>query len=93
MYEPLRDLVDVLHKTNPHVCILVGPFLDASHPLLESGEVVLESTFEDMFTQQMEDLSKSLKDKHVNTQVVLVSSPREAHHYPIYPSPPYDISK
>jgi len=87
LFEPLKDLISVIKGTQPDVCILVGPFLDASHPLIDSGEVVLEDTFENMFNKQMEELSSSLD--WLKTQVILVSSFKEAHHHPVYPSPAY----
>lgn len=40
-YEPLEDLLRSILKTKPDVVILIGPFVDISHPLLENGDVVL----------------------------------------------------
>jgi len=41
-YEPLEDLLGRVLKEKPDVCILVGPFVDSSHPILASGDVTLD---------------------------------------------------
>lgn len=46
-YEPLEELMRRVLGTKPDVVILVGPFVDISQPLLESGDIVLEDMDED----------------------------------------------
>ena len=36
-YQPLEDLLRIALKSKPDVLILVGPFVDISHPQLSSG--------------------------------------------------------
>uniref|UniRef100_A0A8C0G4J1 DNA polymerase alpha subunit B n=1 Tax=Chelonoidis abingdonii TaxID=106734 RepID=A0A8C0G4J1_CHEAB len=34
-YDPMLDLIDIINKDKPDVCILFGPFLDAKHEQVE----------------------------------------------------------
>lgn len=40
-YEPLTALLEHMLKTKPDVVILIGPFVDISQPLLQSGQMTL----------------------------------------------------
>ncbi|NXF27671.1 DPOA2 polymerase, partial [Rhodinocichla rosea] len=46
-FEPLSDLLDVVARDKPDVCILFGPFLDAKHEQVESCQLL--SPFSDVF--------------------------------------------
>lgn len=50
-YAPLAALLAVCRQRRPDVLVLLGPFVDAEHPLLASGNVDL--TFEDIFEFQV----------------------------------------
>ena len=50
-YAPLAALLAVCRQRKPDVLVLLGPFVDAEHPLLASGNVDL--TFEDIFEFQV----------------------------------------
>lgn len=50
-YEPLAALLTVCRKRRPGVLLLLGPFVDAEHPLLAEGTVDL--TFENIFESQV----------------------------------------
>lgn len=39
LYEPLTDFLTTLRDNPPHVLILLGPFLDASHPLVVGNDL------------------------------------------------------
>lgn len=39
MYQPLRDLLDLVKRDKPHVLILMGPFLDAKSQDLQDGDI------------------------------------------------------
>jgi len=84
-FDPLTDLVEVIKRDAPQICILIGPFLEASHEKVAE----LPVTFEELFVNQMVSLKETLKD--VDTQVLIVSSHKEAHHVPVYPTPPYKV--
>ncbi|GAA5891975.1 hypothetical protein JCM5296_004649 [Sporobolomyces johnsonii] len=38
-YEPLTALLELVQEERPDVLILLGPFIDASHPLIAAGDV------------------------------------------------------
>ena len=46
-YEPLEELLTNVASEKPDVLILVGPFVDASHPLLQQGDATLFTRGED----------------------------------------------
>lgn len=50
-YAPLAALLAVCRQRRPDVLVLLGPFVDAEHPLLAQGTVDL--TFEDIFDSQV----------------------------------------
>ena len=50
-YAPLAALLAVCRQRRPDVLVLLGPFVDAEHPLLAQGTVDL--TFEDIFESQV----------------------------------------
>lgn len=39
LYEPLTDLLTAVRDNPPHVLILLGPFLDANHPLVVGNDL------------------------------------------------------
>ena len=51
-YAPLAALLAVCRQRRPDVLMLLGPFVDAEHPLLAKGTVDL--TFEDIFESQVD---------------------------------------
>ena len=57
-YAPLAALLAVCRQRKPDVLVLLGPFVDAEHPLLASGNVDL--TFEDIFEFQVGVLEQSM---------------------------------
>ena len=50
-YAPLAALLAVCRQRRPDALVLLGPFVDAEHPLLGQGAVDL--TFEDIFESQV----------------------------------------
>jgi hypothetical protein len=46
-YEPLEELLSTVASSKPDVLILMGPFVDASHPLLQEGDATLFSRDDD----------------------------------------------
>ena len=50
-YEPLQELLQTCHDSQPDVLILIGPFVDADHPLVASGSC--EEPFEGIFTSKV----------------------------------------
>lgn len=46
LYQPFTEFVQVVCDTKPDAVILMGPFVDAKHPLIESGDI-------DMFPEEI----------------------------------------
>ncbi|XP_074087201.1 DNA polymerase alpha subunit B [Macrotis lagotis] len=86
-YDPIFDLLTVIERDQPDVCILLGPFLDAKHEQVENCR--LTSSFEDVFKQCVLMIIERTKSSGIH--LVFVPSLRDAHHQPVYPQPPFSI--
>nr|CAG4651909.1 EOG090X07VJ [Triops cancriformis] len=84
-YAPLTDFLSYVVQHQPHVCVLMGPFVDIKNKIIETGD--LDVTYHELFMQLMDKIASTLQG--LKTQVVLVASARDAHHDVIYPTPPY----
>ena len=51
LYEPLQALLEQCKEQLPDVLVLLGPFVDAEHPLVQAG--MLEDSFQDVFAAQV----------------------------------------
>ncbi|XP_005333503.2 DNA polymerase alpha subunit B [Ictidomys tridecemlineatus] len=87
-YEPLLDLITVINRDRPDVCILFGPFLDAKHEQVEN--CLLTSPFEDVFRQCLRTIIEGTRSS--GSHLVFVPSLRDVHHEPVYPQPPFSYS-
>ncbi|XP_060240844.1 DNA polymerase alpha subunit B isoform X1 [Meriones unguiculatus] len=85
-YEPLLDLITVINRDRPDVCILFGPFLDAKHEQVENCH--LTSPFEDVFKQCLRTVIEGTRSSS-GSNLVFVPSLRDVHHEPVYPQPPF----
>ncbi|RUS86560.1 hypothetical protein EGW08_005699 [Elysia chlorotica] len=75
-YSPLSDLIKVINRDKPDCCLLSGDLPD---------------TYEEMFNNQMEEISRATKG--LGCKIIIVSSNRDAHScYSVYPQPPYSLS-
>uniref|UniRef100_A0A8D8YYD0 DNA polymerase alpha subunit B n=2 Tax=Cacopsylla melanoneura TaxID=428564 RepID=A0A8D8YYD0_9HEMI len=83
-YKPLEDLIALTVQQEPDILILIGPLLDANHPLLLNGS--LAETFEDFYIKLIDSIVQPLEK--VKTQVIIVASYREATSPCRYPTPP-----
>ncbi|CAG9834964.1 unnamed protein product [Diabrotica balteata] len=86
-YEPLNELIKYITEHEPHMVVLTGPFLEKTHDSVLNGS--LTQTFDSFFAEVIDVLMSSIQ--HKDTQVVVVSSSKDVHHHPIYPTPPYKI--
>ncbi|XP_014467215.1 PREDICTED: DNA polymerase alpha subunit B isoform X2 [Dinoponera quadriceps] len=85
-YQPLWDLMEKVASDEPHVLVLIGPFLEYTHPEIQDG--LLKNTHQELFEKTLAKIMESVKR---STQVVLVASNRDAYHEPIFPTPQYTI--
>lgn len=57
-FAPLHDLVKQINEMNPHLVILMGPFLDAKNKKIESGN--LDHTYQEEFDIFLQKLQVSI---------------------------------
>lgn len=103
-YHPLQAMLAHAATTQPDVLILLGPFVDATHPMLSTGEAELpnedevsvhHASYEMVFVEKiMRDglqMFFNLEEDGpvIPTNVVLVPSLLDAHHEYVYPQPPF----
>jgi DNA polymerase alpha subunit B len=85
-YEPLKDLISVITKTEPDICILIGPFIESNHKIIQEG---IAETFNDLFEKQMEFLKNAISN--CSTKVLIVPSYKDVHGEFVYPTPPLSM--
>ncbi|CAH8461621.1 unnamed protein product [Schistosoma turkestanicum] len=83
----LLNLLRSVKQSKPHVLILLGPFVDSEHPGIQSYS---ETTYEELFQSRVNSVSEWCS--HLSIKLIVVSSWRELHHDPVYPTPPIDKS-
>ncbi|XP_076166729.1 DNA polymerase alpha subunit B isoform X2 [Ptiloglossa arizonensis] len=86
-YQPLWDLMECVVEDEPNVLILVGPFIEYTHPEIKNG--TLKDTYQDFFDKLLSRVMQCLRG--LSTRVVLVSSNRDAHHDAVFPTPEFEI--
>ncbi|VEN59333.1 unnamed protein product [Callosobruchus maculatus] len=84
-YEPLHDLLKYIEEYRPHVCIMLGPFLDVAHTSVKNGDVL--QSYPSFFEGLVETISNTIQT--TNTKVVIAPSHKDVHHRPVFPTPPY----
>ncbi|XP_066499767.1 DNA polymerase alpha subunit B [Hoplias malabaricus] len=86
-YDPLLDLINIINKDRPDVCILLGPFVDSKHEQIEKGQVT--ETFETIFYRCMDSIVDGTRG--TGCKLVFIPSLRDIHHHYIYPQPPFSL--
>ncbi|NWS78481.1 DPOA2 polymerase, partial [Crotophaga sulcirostris] len=84
-YEPLSDLIAVIARHRPDVCILFGPFVDAKHEEVENCQLL--GSFADVFKLCLKTIIEGTRS--AGSHLVFVPSLRDAHHDYVYPQPPF----
>ncbi|OCT83985.1 polymerase (DNA directed), alpha 2, accessory subunit L homeolog isoform X1 [Xenopus laevis] len=84
-YDALKDLIDIVNRDRPDICILLGPFLDAKHEQIENLQLTV--TFEDVFKRCLKMIIEGTRPS--GCHLVIVPSLRDVHHDPVYPQPPF----
>ncbi|BEI86263.1 hypothetical protein CcaverHIS002_0605500 [Cutaneotrichosporon cavernicola] len=75
LYEPLDALIDVACYERPDVLVMLGPFVDAAHPLIQAGQLSVSPV--ELFREQVAARLARLHDASPATSVVLVPSVRD----------------
>uniref|UniRef100_A0A3Q3VXS9 DNA polymerase alpha subunit B n=1 Tax=Mola mola TaxID=94237 RepID=A0A3Q3VXS9_MOLML len=86
-FDPLLDLMNVIVRDGPDVCLLLGPFVDSKHEQIEKAKVT--ETFEAIFSRCIESIVDGTKS--TGCHLVFVPSQRDIHHQSIYPQPPFTL--
>ncbi|XP_029297834.1 DNA polymerase alpha subunit B [Cottoperca gobio] len=86
-FDPLLDLINVIVRDRPDVCLLLGPFVDSKHEQIEKAQVT--EMFEAIFSRCIESIVDGTKS--VGCRLVFVPSQRDIHHHFIYPQPPFTL--
>uniref|UniRef100_A0A667X4D4 DNA polymerase alpha subunit B n=1 Tax=Myripristis murdjan TaxID=586833 RepID=A0A667X4D4_9TELE len=92
-FDPLLDLISIIVRDRPDVCLLVRSLFLLHHHLSIFKAQVTE-TFEAIFMRCIETIVEGTKS--VGCRLVFVPSHRDIHHHFIYPQPPFtlpDLSK
>ncbi|XP_059811344.1 DNA polymerase alpha subunit B [Hypanus sabinus] len=84
-YDPMMDIIDVINKDQPDVCILLGPFVDSKHEQIENCKLTV--TFQEVFKQCMKGFVEGTRSS--GAHLVFVPSLRDVHHDLVYPQPPF----
>ncbi|CAE6458479.1 unnamed protein product [Rhizoctonia solani] len=74
-YKPFAALIDAVLSERPQLLILIGPFVDSSHPLIKSGQV--DDTPIDIFRHKISSPLAQLENEIPELLVVFVPSPRD----------------
>ncbi|KAJ7600761.1 DNA polymerase alpha/epsilon subunit B-domain-containing protein [Mycena floridula] len=74
-FKPLQTLLQSLQATKPTVVLLVGPFVDASHPLIKVGDV--DSTPLRLFQKRVTEPLRAFLDSSPGSIAILVPSIRD----------------
>ncbi|KAH8310373.1 hypothetical protein KR044_001025 [Drosophila immigrans] len=85
-YDRLHDLVNYLKEHRPDVLLLTGPFVEAEHTQLGELAETFDAFFEKMIAGIMDVVGS-------NTNVLLVSSQKDAMAAAVYPTPAYTLRK
>ncbi|NXI97640.1 DPOA2 polymerase, partial [Psophia crepitans] len=80
-YEPLTDLIDVISRDRPDVCVLFGPFVDAKHEQVENCQLL--GSFAEVFKLCLKTIIEGTRS--AGSQLVFVPSSRDVHHDCVYP--------
>ncbi|KAI0372220.1 DNA polymerase alpha, subunit B [Pilatotrama ljubarskyi] len=74
-YHPLQTLIAKLKTAKPAVVLLIGPFIDASHPSIKTGDV--DAPPRDIFRTELVDRLREFLDASPGSVVLLVPSTRD----------------
>ncbi|XP_068280890.1 DNA polymerase alpha subunit B [Nyctibius grandis] len=84
-YDPLADLVEVIARDRPDVCVLFGPFLDAKHEQVENCQLL--GSFAEVFKLCLKTIIEGTRS--AGSHLVFIPSLRDVHHDYVYPQPPF----
>ncbi|RZC36529.1 vacuolar protein sorting-associated protein 11 -like, partial [Asbolus verrucosus] len=87
LYEPLEDLLKYVVEFKPNLLLLLGPFIEATHNILET----VNESYDLFFESIVEGIMEKLKGSGV--KVIIVPSHKDVHNHVIFPSPSFKTRK
>ncbi|XP_014605570.1 PREDICTED: DNA polymerase alpha subunit B isoform X1 [Polistes canadensis] len=88
-YQPLFNIMERVAKEEPHILILIGPFIEKSHPHIKNCKLM--ETFLELFERLLVKAMQYLLGKSV--KLVIIPSHLDAHHFAVFPTPGFHINK
>ncbi|XP_055386101.1 DNA polymerase alpha subunit B [Condylostylus longicornis] len=88
VYEPLTNLIAYCKENKPHVLILVGPFMDTDHSMM-NGTVIAES-FESYYLKIITGIIEEMEN---DITICIIASNRDANADMVYPTPPINLRR
>lgn len=95
-YRPLEELLRTVSRNGTDVLVLLGPFVDASHPVVSEG--TLNVTYEELWKEKLQRIVNHVVDHNVHhppgkriQRVVLVPSLLDMHHAAVFPQFPLHV--
>ncbi|GAA5927523.1 DNA-directed DNA polymerase alpha subunit POL12 [Sporobolomyces koalae] len=88
-YEPLDDFLGLVQEEKPDVLVMLGPFIDAAHPLIAAGDVDELPT--ELFRTRISTKLVNLVRASPRTRVLLIPHGRDLTNVHVaYPQAPFD---
>ena len=96
-YDSLQDLMGTVRRDQPHVLILLGPFIDTMNEDVKEGIISYRDAdgqleyleYSELFTKIQEYIMGEISQNTIKTQLVIVPSAREIEHLCPLPQPAY----
>ena len=93
-YSPLKDLLAACRAAKPDAVVLLGPFVDADHPLAKNNDLKEGDESVDAATlfvlKVAWALEKLVIEEDCPTQFILAPATRDLVAEPVFPQPPLD---
>jgi hypothetical protein len=86
LYEPLRDVLDRGLRSRPEIFVLLGPFVDEGHELIDCK---LPVSFEKLFESRIMAKISSAAVDNPNTRFLVVPALADVHHHYVCPQPEF----
>ncbi|GAA5833404.1 hypothetical protein JCM5353_008438 [Sporobolomyces roseus] len=87
-YEPLDEFLGLVKEEKPDVLIMLGPFIDAAHPLIAAGDVDEFPT--ELFRSRISTKLVSVYSASPRTQILLIPHGRDlTNAHAAYPQAPF----
>jgi len=86
-YAPLDDFLAAVQKQRPDVVVVLGPFVEAAHPLIAAADldVMLDDLYHDIVVKMVEAIDT---EDTQHTKLIVIPSLTDATHDFVYPQAP-----